>query len=159
MHKKNLQFSPLLVCLCPRWFLFLARLVESPRWFLFLGGFLVWARFLFLGGVYSLLPHLPMPHCCHLTFCAAWVRRHAHWAGDKYSSWFLPPSLSPNGILGHWCSDWTLLLTHTTTVRHPDHGCPQWEDVCVCVCEQVGTHVSRDVHRDTSGHVSSAAGS
>ena len=48
--QKNLQCSPLLSCLCPRWFLFLARLVESPRWFLFLGRFLVWGMFLFLGG-------------------------------------------------------------------------------------------------------------
>ena len=38
--------------------------------------------------MYSLLPHLPMPHCCHLTFCAAWICHQAHWAGDKYSSWF-----------------------------------------------------------------------
>ena len=38
-----------LSCLCPRWFLFLARSVESPRWFLFLGRFLVWGMFLFLG--------------------------------------------------------------------------------------------------------------
>ena len=40
---------------------------------------------------------LPMPHCCHLTLCAAWLRRHAHWAGDSYSSWQLDPSLSPDG--------------------------------------------------------------
>ena len=79
--------------------------------------------------MYSLLPHLPMPHCCHLTFCAGWIRRQAHWAGDKYSNWFLPLSLSPNGISGDWCSDWNLLLSHATTVRHPDHVCPQWEDV------------------------------
>ena len=45
-----IQCSPLLSCLCPRWFLFLARSVESPRWFLFLGRFLVWGQFLFLGG-------------------------------------------------------------------------------------------------------------
>ena len=52
--QKTLQCSPLLSCLCPRWFLFLARLVESPRWFLFLGRFLVWGQFLFFwGGVYS----------------------------------------------------------------------------------------------------------
>ena len=31
--------------------------------------------------------------------------------------------------------------------------------MCVCVCVQVGTPVSRDLHCDTSGHVSSAAGS
>ena len=47
--QKNVQCSPLLSCLCPRWFLFLARSVESPRCFLFLGRFLVWGMFLFLG--------------------------------------------------------------------------------------------------------------
>ena len=47
--QKTLQCSPLLSCLCPRWFLFLTRSVESPRRFLFLGWFLVWGQFLFLG--------------------------------------------------------------------------------------------------------------
>ena len=32
-------------------------------------------------------------------------------------------------------------------------------EVCVCVCVHVGTPVSRDLRRDTSGHVSSIAGS
>ena len=48
--QKTLQCSRLLSCLCPRWFLFLARSVESPTWFLFLGRFLVWGQFLFFWG-------------------------------------------------------------------------------------------------------------
>ena len=47
--QKTLQCSPLLSCLCPRWFLFLTRSVESPRRFLFLGRFLVWGHFFFWG--------------------------------------------------------------------------------------------------------------
>ena len=47
--QKILQCSPCLSCLCPRWFLFLTRSVESPRRFLFLGRFLVWGQLLFLG--------------------------------------------------------------------------------------------------------------
>ena len=39
--QKNLQCSPLLSCLC-------------PRWFLFLGWFLVWGMFLFLGRGFTL---------------------------------------------------------------------------------------------------------
>ena len=40
-------------CLCPRWFLSLARSVETLGGFLLLGWFLVWARSLFLGRGFS----------------------------------------------------------------------------------------------------------
>jgi hypothetical protein len=79
----------------------------------------------------SILPHLPMAHCCHVSFCAAWLQKCAHWAGPSYSSWCLPPQLSPNGVTGSRCSDWPLLSGHAATLRPSDHVCPQWGAVCM----------------------------
>ena len=93
--------------------------------------------------LYTIRPLLPRPHCCHLTLCAAWLRRHAHWAGDSYSSWQLDPSLSPDGTTGFWCEDWDILHFHAAKVRPSNHDCPPWESVCVC--ERVVTPVSREV--------------
>ena len=67
--QKTLQCSPLLSCLCPRWFLFLTRSVESPRRFLFLGRFLVWGQFLFLGQGFT------------LTILRVWLCLHGDLAG------------------------------------------------------------------------------
>ena len=81
--------------------------------------------------LYTVRHLLPMPHCCHLTLCAAWLRRHAHWAGDSYSSWHLDPSLSPDGTTGFWCGDWEILHLHAAKVKPSNHDCPPWETMCV----------------------------
>ena len=44
------SFNGDFACERPRWFLSLARSVETPREFLFLGWFLIWARFSNIGG-------------------------------------------------------------------------------------------------------------
>ena len=88
--------------------------------------------------LYSILPHLPMPHCCHITFCAAWLQQHAHWAGPSYNSWYLTPELSPNGATGSRCSDWPLLPVHALTRQPESRCCPHWGIVCVSiVCFQL----------------------
>ena len=81
--------------------------------------------------LYTVRHLLPMPHCCHLTLCAAWLRRHAHWAGDSYSSWHLDPSMSPDGTTGFWCGDWEILHLHAAKVKPNNHDCPPWETMCV----------------------------
>ena len=81
--------------------------------------------------LYTVRHLLPMPHCCHLTLCAAWLRRHAHWAGDSYSSWHLDPPLSPDGTTGFWCGDWEILHLHAAKVKPSNHDCPPWETMCV----------------------------
>ena len=81
--------------------------------------------------LYTVRHLLPMPHCCHLTLCAAWLRRHAHWAGDSYSSWHLDPSLSPDGTTSFWCGDWEILHLHAAKVKPSNHDSPPWETMCV----------------------------
>ena len=81
--------------------------------------------------LYSILPNLSMPHCCHILFCAAWLQQRAHWAGPSYSSWFLNPELSPNGVTGSWCSDWPLLPVHAEPLQPEGHSCPHGGIVCV----------------------------
>ena len=93
--------------------------------------------------LYTILPHPPMLHCCHLSFCTAWLAKRPHWAGPSCSSWFHAPSVSPNGTTGFWCADWHTLATQATAVRPNNHICPTGSlCVCVCVCVSRWLHLA-----------------
>ena len=74
--------------------------------------------------LYTIRDHLPMPHCCHLTFVHTWLTQRAHWMGRLYSSWILAPELSLDGTRGFWCWDWSTLSAQVDVVRPKGYRCP-----------------------------------
>ena len=64
--------------------------------------------------MYSLLPHLPLPHCCHLHHCATWLQNNAHWKGTQYRTWELPHDI----VIGMK----TVLLVPQPSSPHPSEA-------------------------------------
>ena len=59
--------------------------------------------------VYYIVRHIPVPKCCAINITLQWLTKHAHWRVAAYSSWTLPPSMSPDGTTGAWNHDASLL--------------------------------------------------
>ena len=49
--------------------------------------------------------HMPAKRCIVVAVIKQWLNKHAFSAGDAYSSWRLPESLTVEGINGAWCWD------------------------------------------------------
>ena len=73
--------------------------------------------------IHSIIPRLPLPRCCILHQALSWVRKRAHWAGKRYATWVLPPTMAPAGTTGDWCIDYEFLYHHWVSAQRPGHVC------------------------------------
>ena len=73
--------------------------------------------------LHQVIPHAPLPRCCALHHALAWVKRKAHWAGERYATWVLPATVAPAGVTGDWSFDYPPLYDHWVSVTPPGHVC------------------------------------
>ena len=73
--------------------------------------------------LHQVIPHAPLPRCCALHHALAWVKRKAHWAGERYATWVLPATMAPAGVTGDWSFDYPPLYDHWVSVTPPGHVC------------------------------------
>ena len=62
--------------------------------------------------MYYIAPRLPLPCCCAVFQCLQWLKKHAIWRGNNYSSLFPPTGLRRGTVSGAWCSDFPSLQEH-----------------------------------------------
>ena len=73
--------------------------------------------------MYYIVRHIPVPKCRAINMTLQWLTKNANWHAVAYSSWTLPPSMSPHGTTGAWNHDASLLQNIQDYCQPQGHDC------------------------------------